>query len=144
MTPRAPTRARPPGPPAFVNRLLLAVLRSPLHRLAGRGLLALTVTGRRTGRPIRLPVQHAADGDRLVIVAAGASRKHWWRNLTGDAPVTVDRHGRRLAGRGRIAEGDEAAAALAVWTRRHPKAAPGLADDVAVVVIDQLHPGPDA
>jgi deazaflavin-dependent oxidoreductase (nitroreductase family) len=144
MTPRAPARARPPGPPAFVNRLLLAVLRSPLHRLAGRGLLALTVTGRRTRRPIRLPVQHAADGDRLVIVAAGASRKHWWRNLIGGAPVTVDRHGRRLAVRGRIAEGAEAAAALAVWTRHHPKAAPGLADDVAVVVIDQLHPGPGA
>lgn len=37
-----------------VNRVVLAVLRSPLHRMLGRGLLDLEVRGRRTGRLITL------------------------------------------------------------------------------------------
>jgi deazaflavin-dependent oxidoreductase (nitroreductase family) len=116
------------------------MLCSPLHRLAGRGLLVLGVPGRRTGGLVRLPVQYADDGDRLVVVAAEASRKRWWRNLIGGAPVTVRLRGQLLDGYGRVADGDAAAAGLAAWSQRYPRVAAGLSTDLAVVVIDRLRP----
>jgi deazaflavin-dependent oxidoreductase (nitroreductase family) len=123
-----------------VNRLLLALLRSPLHRLVSGGLLGLTVTGRRTGKPVTLPVQYAVDGDRLVVVAANASSKRWWRNLSGGAPLSVWWRGRPLVGDGRVLDGQEAAVALAAWGRRHPRAAERLGLDFAVVVIEGPRP----
>src|SRR2546421_3998594 len=36
--------------------ILVALLKSPLHRLASKNLMLLTVTGRKSGRTYRLPV----------------------------------------------------------------------------------------
>jgi hypothetical protein len=130
----------PTAPPAAVNRCLVALLRSPLHRLASGGLLALTVTGRRSGRRLTLPVEYAADGDRLIVAAVHASAKRWWRNLRGGAPVQVAWRGRAMAGTGLVLDGQAAADALAVWAggRRGAAAHPG--PDVAVVALTDLHP----
>ena len=43
-------------------------------RMAGRDMLLLTTTGRRSGEPRTLPLAYLADGDALVIVASNAGQ----------------------------------------------------------------------
>lgn len=76
------------------NAIVLAVLRSPAHRLLSRLVIELRYTGRRTGRPYVLPVQYARDGSLLVAAPQRAEAKTWWRNFLNPQPVQV-----RLAGR---------------------------------------------
>jgi hypothetical protein len=76
------------------NTLVLAVLRSPAHRLLSGTAIELRYTGRRSGRRYLLPVQYAREGNRLVVVPQGAETKTWWRNFLTPQPVSV-----RLASR---------------------------------------------
>lgn len=87
-----------------MNPVVVALLRSPLHRLASRGLLLLTVTGRRTGRRYTIPVGYQMDGDRFVILVSKARRKNWWRNYHDPAPVELLVAGRDLAGMGWVVQ----------------------------------------
>jgi hypothetical protein len=73
-------------PPAWFNRLTLAVLRSPLHRLADSDVCALAFTGRRSGRRITVPVLYAARRDTLVVLVGDAADKQWWRNFRQPDP----------------------------------------------------------
>jgi hypothetical protein len=72
-----------------LNPAIAWLLRSPLRVLADRGLLLVTVTGRRSGRRYTLPVGYLRDGDCLVVLVSKASRKQWWRNFREPAPVEV-------------------------------------------------------
>ena len=66
------------------------MLKSPFHVFMG-GILLITVTGRKTGRPIATPVNYARDrkrdGDTLLITSK--VDRTWWKNLRGGAKVTV-------------------------------------------------------
>ncbi|MEM8745303.1 MAG: nitroreductase/quinone reductase family protein [Actinomycetota bacterium] len=118
---------------AFANRVLVWVLSSPLRRLAGRSLTAIRLIGRRTGATHVFPVQYAADGDRIVIVAANASDKTWWRNLEdgGTADLLLD--GDWIPHHLRVVRGDERSRAYTDYLARFPKLADRL-DDCQVVV----------
>ncbi len=99
-------------PPRWAQRLMNPVLRaalaSPAARLLGGSLMLLTVTGRRTGRRISVPVgRHELDG-QLVAVAGG----RWRFNLRGGAPVELLLEGRRRTGRGELVEDPDEVAAL--------------------------------
>ena len=72
------------------NAVVLALLRSPLHRLLSGRLLAITVVGR-TGRRYTIPVGYAEHDAALLIGTAGT----WYRNLRPGAPVDVRLRGRR-------------------------------------------------
>ncbi|MEA2428589.1 MAG: hypothetical protein QOF37_2217 [Thermoleophilaceae bacterium] len=73
----------PPAAIRVMNPLLKALLRSPLHRIASKNLMLLTVTGRKTGRTYTTPVgRHEVDG-RLVLSASG----NWRHNLRGGADI---------------------------------------------------------
>src|SRR5829696_2163205 len=63
------------------NAVVLAVLRSPAHRLLSGVTVAFRYTGRRTGRQYVLPVQYARDGSRLVVFPQDPNSKTWWRNF---------------------------------------------------------------
>jgi deazaflavin-dependent oxidoreductase (nitroreductase family) len=76
------------------NTIVLAILRSPAHRLLSGQAIELRYTGRKSGREYALPVQYVRDGDRLIVRPQGAQRKTWWRNFRTPQPVAV-----RLAGR---------------------------------------------
>lgn len=110
-----------------VNGLVDVLLRGGA---LGRSLLLITVTGRRTGRRYRLPVQYARDGGALWILVGDHVAKTWWRNLTTAAPVEVRLRGARLAGVARAVDGgdepDLVAQGLRVWLRRFPGAARAL------------------
>src|SRR5215204_614594 len=91
------------------NAVVLAVLRSPAHRLLSGVTVELRYTGRRTGRQYVLPVQYARDGSRLVVVPQDANSKTWWRNFRTPQSVTVRLAGRLREGTARVVDrGDTA------------------------------------
>jgi hypothetical protein len=108
-------------PPAYVNRVVLAMLRSPLHRLLDPGMCELRYRGRRSGRSVSLPVMYAAGDNRTVVLVGDAPDKRWWRNFTTPAPVDVRRAGRTCHGTGRIVPADhpDFPAAWAIYEARH-------------------------
>jgi deazaflavin-dependent oxidoreductase (nitroreductase family) len=73
----------------FVNPVMKAVLRSPLHRLLSKNLMLLTATGRKTGRTYTLPVGRYESPDGTFVLSAGGN---WRHNLHGgaDVRITVD------------------------------------------------------
>jgi hypothetical protein len=97
---RRPNRHHHP----VLNRVVLAVLRSPLHPLLDPGICELRYRGRRTGRAVSLPVLYAPDGDRLVVLVGDAAHKRWWRGFAAPAPVQVRRKGRVREGWARLLE----------------------------------------
>lgn len=61
-------------------------------RMAGRDMLLLTTTGRRSGQPRTLPLAYLADGETPVVVASNAglpSHPAWFHNLRARPRVRV-------------------------------------------------------
>ena len=72
--------------------------------------LALTTTGRRSGKLHRTMLIYGRDGDRYIVVASkGGADEHpqWYRNLQANPEVQVQVGGERFPARARTATGDE-------------------------------------
>ncbi|MEV0132151.1 hypothetical protein AB0H83_27265 [Dactylosporangium sp. NPDC050688] len=112
------TAVRPRGG----NRTVLRLLASPLHGLLSGRVCEVAYTGAVTGARHALPVEYAEDHDRVVVLAAHASLKRWWRNFTGvgrRATVTIRRQAHD-AHAVALAPGDPGYDdALTVYQRRH-------------------------
>ena len=80
--------------------------------LAGRRMLLLTTTGRKSGRRYTTPLACFSDADDLVVVASNNGQDHhpaWWLNLE-HTPEAEVRYGReQLRVRAELASGDERA-----------------------------------
>jgi hypothetical protein len=82
-----------------MNPLLLAILRSPVHRLASGRLALITYTGRRSGRQYTIPVLYRDKGEEITIAVGWPERKVWWRNLLGaGGPVSLVVRGQDVRG----------------------------------------------
>lgn len=107
----------------LANRLSLAMVHD--HRFGmDRRLVGLAVTGRRTGRVLRFPVQYADHGDALVVLPGHPEDKVWWRNLTGaETRLEVLRGPEWQDATARVLlPGDNGhSAALAAYRRRWPR-----------------------
>jgi hypothetical protein len=94
------------GPPlpkwayAIVNPLMRGVLRSPLHSLLSGALMALSFSGRRSGRRYTIPVGYMEEGSKLYLFSHAA----WAKNFVGGAPVVVRLRGQERRGTARIVE----------------------------------------
>lgn len=121
-------------PPAWFDRLTLAVLRSPLHRLADPDVCALTFRGRRSQRRIAVPVLYAARGDTLIVLVGDAADKQWWRNFRQPRDVEVRCRGRKLTATGRILARTDPAyrEAAKAYQERH-QVAPGPGDRLLII-----------
>ena len=85
----------------WYNPIIVAILRSPLQGMISSGIMLVTMTGRKSGRRLRLPVNYVRDGEEEDLLWTTSLRKRtWWRNLRGGAPVTL-----RLRGKNRPATG---------------------------------------
>jgi deazaflavin-dependent nitroreductase family protein len=97
--------------------------RGPTGHILGSGMVLLTTTGRRTGRPRSVALFAFPSGDGWnVIGSRGGSRKipAWYRNLAAQPEATV-RVGRRdVAIRARELAGDEYEAAFEMAARAYP------------------------
>jgi deazaflavin-dependent oxidoreductase (nitroreductase family) len=83
----------------------------------------LTTRGRLTGRPHRIEIWFAIDGDTLYVLSGGGERSDWVKNLRRTPAVSIEVGSGRFEGRARIATDpaeDERARTLV-----HDKYAPG-------------------
>jgi deazaflavin-dependent oxidoreductase (nitroreductase family) len=89
----------------------------------------LTTIGRRTGRPHRIEIWYAREGDRLYLLSGGGRSSDWVRNLTADPAVLVEIDGDVRSARARLLpnEDDEAEHAR---TLVYDKYAPRFGDDL--------------
>ena len=62
----------------------------------------VTTTGRRTGRPHRIEIWYAADGDHIYLLAGGGRRSDWVQNLLADPAVVVELDGEVLRAAARV------------------------------------------
>ncbi len=90
----------------WYNPLLVMILRSPLHPLLSGNTLALTYTGRKSGRAYTAPVNYVRDGDRLW--ATSYRTRTWWRNLRGGVPVSLRLRGHEVQATGQALEDKDA------------------------------------
>jgi hypothetical protein len=137
----AATRTERPVQPhrPLANRGVLALLRSPLHRLLDPGLRELRYRARRSGRTVALPVMYAQSGDRFVVLVGNAPSKVWWRHFTTPAPVEVRRGHRVRQGIGRVVRPGEDgyAEAVRVYAARHQLVPQS---DEQMIIIDTTPP----
>ena len=128
--------------PSPHNRVVIAVLGSPLRGLLDRSVVGLRVRGRVTGEVHTLPVMYAEDEAGLVVVPGHPERKRWWRNLREPGEVSLLRDGRWSCARACLLHSgdpgyDEAAV---TYRRRWPKVA--LTDRDLVVRLSPRAPVP--
>lgn len=65
----------------------------------GITMLLLTTVGRKSGRPIQIPLLYIWDGERLILVASNAGdARHpsWWHNLQANPRARVQVGGERF------------------------------------------------
>lgn len=84
-----------PSVPPILNRAMKYVLRSPVHGLVSKNILLITFNGRKSGKAYTTPVSYSQYDDQVYIFTHAA----WWKNLQGEAPVTLRIRGRDLQGR---------------------------------------------
>ncbi len=98
-------------PPAFLNKLIILLLRSPLHGILSKNTLLLTITGRKSGKQYVIPVSYAQT-DEQTLLCSTLRRRGWWKNLRGGADITVRLRGRERPARVTVTYDDEAAIAV--------------------------------
>lgn len=79
-------------------------------RFAGERILAITTTGRRTGKPRTTMVLYGQHGEQLVVIASNRGADHppaWALNLLAHPEADVQIGNRRVHVDARLAEGDE-------------------------------------
>lgn len=69
------------------NGFMSWVLRSPFHGLLSKGMMLITVTGRKTGRKYTTPVGFFREDGYLWVLTS--RNRTWWKNLQGGAPVSL-------------------------------------------------------
>jgi deazaflavin-dependent oxidoreductase (nitroreductase family) len=80
----------------WYNRVMIALLRSPLHSMLDKNMLVLTYTGRKSGKTYSTPVNFLSfeDAQGEYLLTTSYRQRTWWRNLRGGAPVTLCLHGK--------------------------------------------------
>lgn len=69
------------------NGFIAWLLRSPFHGLVSKGMMLITVTGRRTGKQYTTPVGFFQnDGSYWILTSRNRT---WWKNLQGGAGVSL-------------------------------------------------------
>lgn len=92
----------------WFNPMIVWLLKSPLHGMISKGMILVTVTGRKSGKSISTPTNYLRDGNTLWVIS-WRDRK-WWRNLRGGAQVRALLAGKSVEGRGQVIEEEKAVA----------------------------------
>src|SRR5215469_12737000 len=62
-------------------------------RLSRRSEISLSVTGRKSGRTITIPVWFVLEGDKLYLLPVQGSDTQWYKNVLKNAQIRVDAGG---------------------------------------------------
>ena len=128
----------PRTPPAWVNRLIGLMLRTPLiQRVVGKTFALIVVTGAKTGRRYEVPIQYLTRDGEFVVGSLRTRR--WWRNIRTRPEVEMFIAGAWVDGRARIPSGDEARSFVRDLLTTEPKVARfyGLEPDETGMVSDE-------
>lgn len=120
-TPRPqPVHQRGTDRQPLLNRVVLAALRSPLHRLLDAGTIGLRYPT--NGREVTLPVMYVTSGQELVVFVGRSQAKTWWRHFLIRRPVDLWWHGawRPTTAQAFAADTPEHTIAAAAYRIRHP------------------------
>jgi hypothetical protein len=82
------------------NSFPIWLLRSPLHGMMSGSTLLITLTGRKSGKLIVVPVNYWQEGSTLWTTSK--RDRTWWRNLGGGANVAIRLRGRDFNGFGEL------------------------------------------
>jgi hypothetical protein len=88
----------------WINPVMSALLKSPLHGLVSRDIMLITFSGRRSGRRYTTPVSYFREGQTIRCFTSGETT--WWRNLRGGASVSLRVRGEMLQGHAEAISGD--------------------------------------
>src|SRR5512134_916396 len=92
----------------WFNPMMTWLLKSPLHGTISKGVMLVSVTGRKSGRTISAPTNYLRDGNTLWVISW--RERKWWRNLRGGAQVHLLLAGQRVEGQGDVIEEEKAVA----------------------------------
>ncbi len=90
-----PTPASMSSTPLIIriaNPIVIALLRSPLHRLLSKTVMLVTFTGRKSGKIYTTPISYIQDGNNVTALTHG----RWWRNIGKSANVALHIKGRTI------------------------------------------------
>jgi deazaflavin-dependent oxidoreductase (nitroreductase family) len=110
------------------------VLRSPVHGMVSKTILLITFTGRKSGKTYTTPVSYSQSGDQVTIFTHAT----WWKNLRGEAPVTLRIRGREVHGLAEPVAGDQKA--IAAGLSQHLQKVPSDARWYGVTFDEQGNP----
>ena len=107
----------------FVNRVVAALLHSPVHGLMSGNVMVIHFTGRKTGKRRWTPVRYL-HGEAGQVFCLTGRETGWWHNFTGNgAPARLQLAGERVAAHATAIADDETRKEAAV--RRMLAAFPG-------------------
>lgn len=92
----------------WVNKIMIPLLRSPLHGLVSKSMMTVSYTGRKSGKTFTVPVNYVADGNTLYTISN--RDRVWWRNVRDGATVTLQLRGQSVSATGTVIEQQEATA----------------------------------
>ena len=90
------------------NRVVIALLRSPLYRVLSGSTALVRYHGRRSGRVFTTPVQYVQRDDEVVILVGCPWQKSWWRNFEGtrELQLMLEREWVTMLGRAHVGSDD--------------------------------------
>ena len=107
-----------------IHRTLYKLTRGMIGAsLAGKPMLLLTTTGRKTGSPRTTPLQYLKDGENLVVVASnGGNSQHpaWWFNLEEHPEAEAQVGGNKRQVRAETVQGEERSRLWALLVKAYP------------------------
>jgi F420H(2)-dependent quinone reductase len=107
----------------LVMNLHIALYRLSGGRLGGKNIVLLTTIGKKSGQPRTKPLFHLKEGTSyFVFASAGGDPKNpaWYNNLAANPKVTLEDHGRTIAGVASTVEGAERARIWQILLRKAP------------------------
>jgi hypothetical protein len=104
----------------LVNKVIVLLSETPLHRLFSHQVMVLRFSGRRSGRPYAIPVSYGLDGTTGTVTCMTDVSGVWWKNLLAVDSIEITLKGVRLTVLTRVEATDEKAIrhALAGFCRR--------------------------
>ncbi|MEW6404393.1 MAG: nitroreductase/quinone reductase family protein [Chloroflexota bacterium] len=104
------------------NGFISTLLRSPLHGLLSKGMMLVTVHGRKTGKDYTTPVGYFSEGDALWVMTS--RDRTWWRNLKSGADVGLLLRGKQVQGFAELVlDENTVASRVTAYLRHEPRAA---------------------
>ncbi len=106
-------------PTTFGDLFIKALINSPFHILLGKSFAVINVTGRKTGKSIKTPINVMPVGNTLMVISL--RNRTWWRNLRGGGVARLRHAGKQFQVRGEVVETPSlVAAGLADYFAQYP------------------------